>query len=699
MTVQIVSQPVVAKAFAPGIPIRAIVQKMDTLKIDVTLVDENKNSVDLTGCQVIVTAQDDEKTTLWEPTITSPSEGKFTAVVQPDIVGRYELKAKVTRSANDEVTFFLGAVVVAYEDETTGETATLQSLTYKLLQLTGTIEATSNAILEGFVETCDDALEEFGEDTEAVLASGRDSIEAFQSDSGEVLEEAKGALSCFKENAQSSLEQFAADGAEALADAKADFEQTANAVAETLEQAQAAADSAEQSAQEALNALVEYPRYAFGRFRVDEEGNLVADYYGNADGDDIKFDDNGNVVVYVADGPKVDVGRGRIVFKGDYTQDATYKFYDCVKYESQWWLHIGAEETIGTPPEESDTWTLFGAQGERGEQGPRGLQGEQGVQGVQGPRGEKGETGATGAQGPAGPQGPQGIPGEAATVQVGVVTAGAEGTQPIVTNTGTINATVLNFTIPTGATGATGPQGVQGEKGETGATGPQGPKGDKGDTGKGFVVSGYYATVEALESAISSPSVGDAYGVGNSAPYSIYIWSGTTWVDNGTIQGSPGEQGPKGDKGDPFTYSDFTEEQLAALKGEKGDTGPQGERGVTGPQGPKGASATKAEFIDTEIDFDDYTEARLFYIALGTKTTNSPSGWTNGFLQIMTVSSAGPVVQLAFYTPQKIYMRIKTSNTSSWTAWSRIALVSDIENTAITGASVNANGELILTIN
>lgn len=26
----------------------------------------------------------------------------------------------------------------------------------------------------------------------------------------------------------------------------------------------------------------------------------------------------------------------------------------------------------------------------------------------------------------------------------------------------------------------------------------------------------------------------------------------------------------KGDKGDPFTYADFTEEQLAALKGEKG---------------------------------------------------------------------------------------------------------------------------------
>lgn len=37
--------------------------------------------------------------------------------------------------------------------------------------------------------------------------------------------------------------------------------------------------------------------------------------------------------------------------------------------------------------------------------------------------------------------------------------------------------------------------------------------------------------------------------------------------------GSDGEPGAKGDKGDPFTYADFTAEQLAALKGEKGDQG------------------------------------------------------------------------------------------------------------------------------
>lgn len=51
------------------------------------------------------------------------------------------------------------------------------------------------------------------------------------------------------------------------------------------------------------------------------------------------------------------------------------------------------------------------------------------------------------------------------------------------------------------------------------------------------------------------------------------------------IQGVQGEKGDKGDKGDAFTYSDFTTEQLALLKG---DTGPQGLRGETGPQGPQG---------------------------------------------------------------------------------------------------------------
>ena len=53
-------------------------------------------------------------------------------------------------------------------------------------------------------------------------------------------------------------------------------------------------------------------------------------------------------------------------------------------------------------------------------------------------------------------------------------------------------------------------------------------------------------------------------------------------------KGDTGATGPQGPKGDAFTYDDFTPEQLASLKGPKGDTGPQGEKGDTGPQGPKG---------------------------------------------------------------------------------------------------------------
>lgn len=37
-------------------------------------------------------------------------------------------------------------------------------------------------------------------------------------------------------------------------------------------------------------------------------------------------------------------------------------------------------------------------------------------------------------------------------------------------------------------------------------------------------------------------------------------------------QGPQGDPGPKGDKGDPFTYADFTPDQLEGLKGPKGDS-------------------------------------------------------------------------------------------------------------------------------
>ena len=65
-------------------------------------------------------------------------------------------------------------------------------------------------------------------------------------------------------------------------------------------------------------------------------------------------------------------------------------------------------------------------------------------------------------QGPPGPQGQQGEPGAAATVTVGTVTTGEPGTDAIVTNSGTESAAVFNFTIPRGETGTAGADGKDG---------------------------------------------------------------------------------------------------------------------------------------------------------------------------------------------------------------------------------------------
>lgn len=62
-----------------------------------------------------------------------------------------------------------------------------------------------------------------------------------------------------------------------------------------------------------------------------------------------------------------------------------------------------------------------------------------------------------------------------------------------------------------------------------------------------------------------------------------------------TVTGQKGDPGPKGDKGDPFTYADFTSEQLAALKGPKGDQGIPGVTGLQGQPGPVGPKGDKGE--------------------------------------------------------------------------------------------------------
>lgn len=90
---------------------------------------------------------------------------------------------------------------------------------------------------------------------------------------------------------------------------------------------------------------------------------------------------------------------------------------------------------------------------------------------ITGPEGPKGETGEAGAQGPAGAD------GSAATIRIGEVTTGAAGSQASVTNEGTENAAILNFSIPQGAAGTPGTPGQDGEDGADGTPGAAGADG------------------------------------------------------------------------------------------------------------------------------------------------------------------------------------------------------------------------------
>ena len=81
---------------------------------------------------------------------------------------------------------------------------------------------------------------------------------------------------------------------------------------------------------------------------------------------------------------------------------------------------------------------------------------------IPGPKGDPGTNGINGTNGTDGTNGIDGKDGATATVTIGTVTTGAPGTSVSVTNSGTPNAAVLNFTIPKGDTGVPGIPGPPG---------------------------------------------------------------------------------------------------------------------------------------------------------------------------------------------------------------------------------------------
>lgn len=114
-------------------------------------------------------------------------------------------------------------------------------------------------------------------------------------------------------------------------------------------------------------------------------------------------------------------------------------------------------------------------QGPRGEPGRDGAKGEKGDPGAKGDKGDPGAPGARGEKGEKGDPGRDGSPGATGATPRFTVTAvtGEAGTAASVTQSGTAENPMVEFTIPQGMKGDTGATGEKGEKGNPGKDAPQ----------------------------------------------------------------------------------------------------------------------------------------------------------------------------------------------------------------------------------
>ena len=192
---------------------------------------------------------------------------------------------------------------------------------------------------------------------------------------------------------------------------------------------------------------------------------------------------------------------------------------------------------------------------------------------------EKPSRGETGAKGDTG-----------AAAGFGTVTATVDNNvgTPEVNVTTSGSATAKNFTFE-----FKNLKGVKGDKGSTGEQGIQGIPGEKGAPGNGFVIKGYYATLAALQAAVTSPEAGDAYGVGSAAPYDIYVYDGVAgaWVNNGKLQGAPGADGVTPTIGANGNWYLGTTDTGRPSRGATGAPGTAGKDGTNGTNGKDGAAA------------------------------------------------------------------------------------------------------------
>ena len=261
---------------------------------------------------------------------------------------------------------------------------------------------------------------------------------------------------------------------------------------------------------------------------------------------------------------------------------------------------------------------LQGPKGEPGEQGPpgppgppgepgrNGIDGEQGLQGIQGPPGKDGkpftydmftQEQLENLKGPRGEQGPPGPPGTGANVDLSAYT-----TKQDADNLYLKKVDIRNYLTMLGDPKYALKEELNNYLSKTDANNNYAQKGwasqtfaYKNDLGT-FIKKNEIAQYALTPGDASSRYVNKIEGQSFAQKSELSDYVKKTEINQyaSSTQGPPGPKGepfkysdftqdqlnalkgPKGDKGEPFRYSDFTAEQLLALRGPKGDPGSGG---------------------------------------------------------------------------------------------------------------------------
>jgi hypothetical protein len=247
-----------------------------------------------------------------------------------------------------------------------------------------------------------------------------------------------------------------------------------------------------------------------------------------------------------------------------------------------------------------------GPPGEPGRNGIDGLNGEQGLQGIQGPPGKDGkpftydmftQEQLESLKGPRGEQGPPGPPGTGANVDLSAYT-----TKQDADNLYLKKVDIRNYLTMLGDPKYALKEELNNYLSKTDANNNYAQKGwatqtfayknDLGTFIKKNEITQYALTPGDASSRYVNKLEGQSFA--QKSELSEYVKKTEINQYTSSTQGTPGPKGesfkysdftqdqlnalkgPKGDKGEPFRYSDFTPEQLLALKGPKGDPGSGG---------------------------------------------------------------------------------------------------------------------------